>query len=199
MEPPGHGHPGRPLANAHGRSLRLDQRFETETPGDLLTLGDIRAIIGRAHSARRIIELETLTKTEALPDNTPFDAYRNPLLGESKSKPRNPSTHNTKTKDTEEEEEEEAEEGHKHLHGHVSIAGNKDIGSGTAPFNAVINTRWAPHHSSHPSSRCGLSPFELVTGQSGARWHHLSTTRKADNPHNRTLATVQRKPHPAAP
>ena len=53
------------------------RRFETETSGDLLTLGDIRAIIGRAHSARRIIELETLTKTEALPDNTPFDAYRN--------------------------------------------------------------------------------------------------------------------------
>ena len=37
------------------------------------------------------------------------------------------------------------------------------------------------------------TPFSVsLSGKSGARWHHLSTTRKADNPHDRTLATVQR-------
>ena len=37
------------------------------------------------------------------------------------------------------------------------------------------------------------TPFSVsLSGRSGARWHHLSTTRKADNPHDRTLATVQR-------
>ncbi|KAK0132327.1 hypothetical protein N1851_032800 [Merluccius polli] len=55
------------------------RKFEKETSGDNLALGDVRAIISRVHGARRTIELERLAGTTNLADRTPLDAYRNHL------------------------------------------------------------------------------------------------------------------------
>ena len=51
--------------------------FEEETSGDVLAIGDVRAIIGKAHGSDKTIELERMTRTTQLPDKTPFDRYRN--------------------------------------------------------------------------------------------------------------------------
>ena len=57
------------------------RKFETETIGDVLALGDIRAIIGRTQGIRQSVELEKLTVTTNLVDRTPFDRYRNLFWG----------------------------------------------------------------------------------------------------------------------
>ena len=57
------------------------RKFETETIGDVLALGDIRAIIGRTQGIRQSVELERLTETANLVDRTPFDRYRNLFWG----------------------------------------------------------------------------------------------------------------------
>ncbi|KAK0150625.1 hypothetical protein N1851_008262 [Merluccius polli] len=65
-----------PLSAGAGAWIR---KFETETSGDNLGIGDVRAIIGRAHGARQTIELERMAGTTNLADRTPLDAYRNHL------------------------------------------------------------------------------------------------------------------------
>ena len=57
------------------------RKFETETIGDVLALGDIRAIIGRTQGIEQSVELERLTETANLVDRTPFDRYRNLFWG----------------------------------------------------------------------------------------------------------------------
>ena len=57
------------------------RKFETQTIGDVLALGDIRAIIGRTQGIRQFVELERLTKTANLVDRTPFDRYWNLFWG----------------------------------------------------------------------------------------------------------------------
>ena len=64
-----------PLLTA-GAAARI-WKFETETSGDVLALGDIQAIISRAHVSTKAIELERLTRIDELPDRTFFDTYRN--------------------------------------------------------------------------------------------------------------------------
>ncbi|KAK0148963.1 hypothetical protein N1851_010647 [Merluccius polli] len=55
------------------------RKFEMETSGDNLALGDVRAIISRTHGPRRTNELERLAGTTNLADRTPLDPYRNHL------------------------------------------------------------------------------------------------------------------------
>ncbi|KAK0141207.1 hypothetical protein N1851_021800 [Merluccius polli] len=55
------------------------RKFEMETSGDNLALGDVRAIITRTYGTRRSSELERLAGTTNLPDRTPLDPYRNHL------------------------------------------------------------------------------------------------------------------------
>ena len=51
--------------------------FEEETSGDVLAIGDVRAILGKAHGSDKTIELERMTHTTHVPDKAPFDIYRN--------------------------------------------------------------------------------------------------------------------------
>ncbi|KAK0139104.1 hypothetical protein N1851_024331 [Merluccius polli] len=62
-------------------ALAWIRKFKAETAGDVLALGDIRAIIGRSHGTRQIIELERLTETANLVDRTSFDRYQNLFWG----------------------------------------------------------------------------------------------------------------------
>ena len=51
--------------------------FEEETSGDVLAIGGVRAILGKAHGSDKTIELERMTHTTHVPDKAPFDIYRN--------------------------------------------------------------------------------------------------------------------------
>ncbi|KAK0139834.1 hypothetical protein N1851_023276 [Merluccius polli] len=55
------------------------RKFEMETSGDNLAMGDIRAIISRTYGPRRTKELERMAGTTNLADRTPLDPYRNHL------------------------------------------------------------------------------------------------------------------------
>ncbi|KAK0136685.1 hypothetical protein N1851_027132 [Merluccius polli] len=55
------------------------RKFEMETSGDNLALGDVRAIISRTYGPRRTNELERMAGTTNLADRTPLDPYRNHL------------------------------------------------------------------------------------------------------------------------